>query len=164
MVAVAVIAIFLSPAVIGPGPEESNPWDWVIVMTVTNIPPIVILPFLFGLNRARLLLTIAASAGIFVAQFLMRVPPNLHAVVGYLAVTGMARLARDNRDLSSAIIAVTCGLLVGLACGYNPCTPIEIILAPFTGIMVRIGLRFSRKGHPASQAVTPAVIGETCRI
>ena len=92
MFAVAVVAIMFSPAVIGPRPDQSTPWDWAVRIAVTNIPPIVILPFFFRLKRARLLLMIAASAGILAAQALMRVPPNLPAVVGYIAVAGMAPL------------------------------------------------------------------------
>jgi len=126
MLAVAVVALALSPRVIGPGPNESNSVDWVVGMAVTSIPPILIMPCLFRLSRSRRPLVIVASAGIAIAQLILRVPPNLYAVDSYMAMAGIARLARDDRDFHSAILAVTCGVLVGLACGYNPCVPIDI--------------------------------------
>jgi hypothetical protein len=140
MVAVAVVALAMSPGVNGPFPDESNLAGWAIVMAGTNIPPILILPYLFRLDRGRLLLAVAAWAGILAAQVALRVPPNLFAVEAYVAVAGIAKLTRDNRDFATAILAVAAGVLAGVACGYNPCTPIELILAPLTGIIVRKGL------------------------
>src|SRR5262249_8909404 len=135
--------------------------DWIAVMAVINLPPILALPLFFRLSRSRLLLVIVAAAGITVAQLLLRVPPNLYAVQGYVALAGMARLARDDRDLCSALLSVASGVLVGLACGYNPCTPIEIILAPLTGIIVRLGFRIGWRGDLARATRIPAVSRES---
>ena len=141
MLAVAIVALVLSPGVVGKGPDESRPLDWALAMALANVPPILILPVLFRLDRLRGSLVIAATAGIAAAQVALRAPPNLYAVDGYMAIAAMARLARDIRDLISAITAVACGLLAGVACGYNPCTPIEIVVAPLTGILIRIAFR-----------------------
>ena len=92
MLAVAIIALALSPGVIGPGPDGSNAVHWAVAMAVTNTPPILIIPFLFRLGRSRRLLVIVASAGITIAQLILRVPPNLYAVDSYMAIAGIGAL------------------------------------------------------------------------
>ena len=97
MLAVAIVALVLSPGVVGKGPDESRPLDWALAMALANVPPILILPVLFRLDRLRGSLVIAATAGIAAAQVALRAPPNLYAVDGYMAIAAMARLARYSR-------------------------------------------------------------------
>lgn len=158
LVVVAAIALCLSPGVIGPGPDWSSPLEWAAGLAAANLPPLLILPVLFRLRGARLLLTLVASAGIVVAQVAMRVPPNLYVIGGYAAVAAMAHLARDLRDLGSAIVAASCGVLVGVACGSDDCTPIETVLPPIAGITVRRLLPLGRREDPASPTIMPMAV------
>jgi hypothetical protein len=152
MVGVAAAAVLLHP-VIGPGPDEPGRSGWALEMALVNALPIAVLAWLFRLRRARLMLVMLASASIAVAQVVFRVPPNLSAPVAYLTVAGIAHLARDPRELTSGIVAVACGVIVGLACGWNPCTPgIEMALASLTGIAVKKALG-SGKRPPSGHAV-----------
>jgi hypothetical protein len=160
MVAVAIAAIVLHP-VIGPGPDETSASVWVTEMALVNIPPIVVLPLCFRLGRARLVVAILASASVTVAQFVLRVPPNLYAPVGYLAVAGIAHLARDLRELISGIVAVGCGVLVGIDLGYQSCTAgIELILASLTGIAVKKALCFRGWSRRGGAVEIPTANGE----
>jgi hypothetical protein len=138
MLAVALVAVFLSPGVIGGFPDQVGLRTWALAMALTNIPPILALPVLFRLDRQRSLIAMLAFAGIAAAQVILKTPANTYALAGYITIAAMARLAKDWRDLLSAIASVAAGLSVGVACGYNPCTPIEVFLAPLTGIIVRV--------------------------
>ncbi len=145
MFSVAAAAVLIHP-VIGPGPDQPGRSGWALEMAMVNALPIAIFPWLFRLRRARLVLVVFASASIAVAQVVLRVPPNLSASIAYLAIAKIAQIARDLRELTSGIVAVACGVIVGLACGYNPCTPgIEVALASFTGIAVKKALGLGRR-------------------
>ena len=111
---------------------------WALAMALTNIPPILALPFLFRLDLPRSLIAIGASAAIVAGQLVLRSPPNLNAVIGYIAIAAIAHRAQDLYDLFWAIASIAGGLLLGVACGYDPCTPIAIFIAPLTGIIVRV--------------------------
>jgi hypothetical protein len=159
MVSVAAAAVLLHP-VIGPGPDEPGRSGWALEMALVNALPIAILPWLFRLRPARLVLVVLASACIALAQVVLRVPPNLSASVAYLALGGIAHLARDLRELTSGVVAVACGVIVGLACGWNPCTPgIELALASLTGIAVKKASGLGRRTRRGDAVAISAVNG-----
>jgi hypothetical protein len=138
MFTVAIVALFLSPAVLGRAPDHVDFRTWALSMALTNIPPIIVLPFLFRLDFVRSLIAVGAFAGIATAQLVVRSPANLNAVIGYIVIAAIAQRARNPYDLLSAIASIAAGVLIGVACGYNPCAPIEIFLAPLTGMIVRL--------------------------
>ena len=141
MFAVAIAACLVTPPLF-PGPAESGMTPWLIATAVTNLPAIVIIPILLGLRGTRLLLAIGACAAIACAQLALLVPPNTMALVGYLAISGIVRRARDIRDLASALAAVAGGVLVGVACGHSPCQPgFEDFVAVITGMIIRVASR-----------------------
>jgi hypothetical protein len=166
MVSVAAAAALFHP-VIGPGPDQpGRSGCWALEMAMVNVTPIAILPWFFRLRRARLVLVVLASASIIVAQVVLRVPPNLSVPAAYLAVAKIAHLARDLRELTSGVVAVACGVIVGLACGWNPCTPgIELALASLTGIAVKkaLGLDWWTRRGDAATSVAPPLTAVTMR-
>jgi hypothetical protein len=158
MIAVGVVAVVLGQGVLGPGPDLTSPARWAFALAATNLPAVIIVPFLFRLRGTRFLLVMISSAAITLAQFMLRVPPNLYAVDGYLALAAMARLARDDRDFQSALAAVASGILVGVAIGFEPCTPIVAFLAPSVGIVVRLILRPRPKTRSLETALDRAEV------
>jgi hypothetical protein len=141
MLAVAIAAFLVTPPLF-PGPAESGVTPWLVATAVTNLPAIVIIPILLGLRGARLLLAMAACTAIAGAQVALLVPPNTPALLGYLAISGIARRARDIRDLASALAAVAGGVLVGVACGHSSCQPgVEQIVGAITGMIIRVASR-----------------------
>lgn len=99
-----------------------------------------------GLTTGRLMIAVAASAVICALLAVSGVPPGpglVYGTVSCLAVVGIAFLARDNRDLVSALASVAAGILVGVPLD-DPCTPGGIFVGPIVGFLARIasGPRF----------------------
>lgn len=86
------------------------------------------------------MVAVAASAVLSALLAAFRVPPNpgaAYGTVGCLAVVGLTYLAKDTRDLVSALAAVACGILVGTPLVQDPCSPVGIFVGPFLGSLVR---------------------------
>jgi hypothetical protein len=162
MLMVAAVAIFLGSCLAAREPNESDLLDRALGINVGYLLPALIAPFLFRLDRPRLLLALAASIGIAVVQLALGVPPTPHAVVAYLSIGGIASKVRHTGDLSSALLAVACGILAGAPLVQDACAPIGLFVGPFIGLVVRLASRprgndRRGEGNPALSGLAPAV-------
>ena len=118
MIVIAIAALLFAPPVIGDVPERSGVFLWLIMLSVTNIPAIIVIPRLFGLCGARLALAIAACIAIGTFQVALFVPPNFVAHVAYVVAADIASRGRDVRDAASLIGTCLGGLAAGIAYAY----------------------------------------------
>ena len=92
----------------------------------------------------RIVLAVAVSAGISAVLAAFHVPPLPGFVYGTaagLAIVGITALAKDHRDLCSALAAITSGLLVGVPLVQDSCTPVGLFFGPMMGFAIRLATR-----------------------
>jgi hypothetical protein len=113
----------------------------------------------------RMVASVAASAVIFALFASYRVPPIpafAYGLVACLAILGVASLTTDTRDLFSALVAVTAGILVGAPLVQDACSPVGIFIGPIVGSIARLMTR-RRSSNPRSDLRPASVPGATAR-
>lgn len=96
------------------------------------------------LTVRRMMVAVAASAVVFALFVNSRIPPIpafAYGIVVCLAIVGVASLATDIRDLISALVAVTAGILVGAPLVQDACSPVGVFIGPIVGSIARLMTR-----------------------
>lgn len=97
--------------------------------------------FRLRLTFRRMMVVMAASMVVSALLVAFRVPPDpgyAYGTAGCLAIFGIACLANDHRDMGSAVVAVSIGILVGAPLVGDACTPAGLLIGPMVGYLARI--------------------------